>query len=74
MKACYSHWRRLEHRLQYLRDTQTHNLPRNLEDMSRFAAFAGYKNAAELHDELQRLQAETQTAVRSLDGQATRCT
>ena len=62
MKACYSHWRQLEHRLQYLRDTQTHNLPRNLEDMSRFAAFAGYKNAAALRDELQRLQAETQTA------------
>mgnify|MGYP007000356544 len=30
--------------------------------MSRFAAFAGYKNAAALRDELQRLQAETQTA------------
>tara|TARA_B100000963_G_scaffold40781_1_gene30363 strand:- start:989 stop:3871 length:2883 start_codon:yes stop_codon:yes gene_type:complete len=62
MKACYSNWRRLEHRLQYLRDTQTHNMPRNLEDMNRFAAFAGHQNAAALRDELQRLQAETKAA------------
>ena len=62
MKDCYSHWRRLEHRLQYMRDTQTHNLPRNHEDMSRFAAFVGNNNAAALRDELEQLQAKTQTA------------
>ena len=62
MKRCYRDWRLLEHRVQYLRDTQTHSLPRNPEDMSRFAAFTGHSGAAALLDWIQQLQERTEVA------------
>ena len=62
MKHCYRDWRMLEHRVQYLRDTQTHSLPRNQEDMSRFAAFTGHSGAAALLDWIQQLQKRTEVA------------
>ena len=62
MKHCYRDWRLLEHRIQYLRDTQTHCLPRNLEDMSRFAAFTGHKSGSALRDWLHQLQERTEAA------------
>ena len=62
MKSCYRDWRLLEHRLQYLRDTQTHSLPRNPVDMSRFAAFTGHKSAAAFCDWLNQLQERTKAA------------
>ena len=62
MKDCYSQWRLIEHRLQYLRDTQTHSLPRNEQEMDQFAGFAGLTDAAELRQMLHKLQQETDAA------------
>lgn len=62
MKDCYSQWRLVEHRLQYLRDTQTHCLPRNEQEMDQFAAFAGLPEAAALRQKLQELQQATEAA------------
>ena len=62
MKQCYSLWRQTEHRLQYLRDTQTHSLPRNDQEMAEFAAFAGLADAAELRQTLEHLQQQTKMA------------
>ena len=62
MKDCYSQWRLDEHRLQYLRDTQTHCLPRNEQEMDQFATFAGLPEAAALRQKLQELQQATEAA------------
>ena len=45
LAANYNHLRRVEHRLQMLADTQTHALPRNLDDIADFAAFLGHDSA-----------------------------
>lgn len=52
----YFHWREIEHRLQYLRDTQTHKLPRDHTALADFAAFCGMQNANALIATLQKLQ------------------
>ncbi len=62
MKRCYRDWRVVEHRVQYLRDTQTHSLPRNPEEMSRFAAFTGHTGTTALRDWLRQLQERTEAA------------
>ena len=62
MKQCYSQWRLIEHRVQYLRDTQTHSLPRNEQEMDEFAAFSGVADAAELRQILDHLQQATEAA------------
>ena len=44
----YHFLRMLEHRLQMMNDEQTHALPRNAEDMTTLARFAGYEDGAAL--------------------------
>lgn len=48
LAAAYTFLRRLEHRLQYLDDAQTHNLPANAEDQSIVARAMGFSGYAEL--------------------------
>jgi glutamate-ammonia-ligase adenylyltransferase len=43
-ESAYLFLRNIEHRLQMMNDEQTHTLPDNVEDMERFARFAGYEN------------------------------
>ena len=62
MKLCYSQWRLIEHRLQYLRDTQTHSLPRNEAEMNSFACFTGHNDSADLRQMLADLQKQTEAA------------
>lgn len=62
MKRCYSQWRLIEHRLQYLRDTQTHSLPRNEAEMAGFSGFVGLDDAAGLRQILAALQKATEAA------------
>ena len=42
LSAAYVHLRNVEHRLQYLDDRQTHELPQDAEDRARIAAMSGY--------------------------------
>lgn len=42
LSAAYDFLRRLEHRLQYLDDAQTHNLPESAEDQARIAEAMGF--------------------------------
>lgn len=56
LQTHYFQWREIEHRLQYLRDTQTHKLPRDSSAMSDFAAFCGFSNAEKLIKAIQGLQ------------------
>ncbi|WP_113912716.1 bifunctional [glutamine synthetase] adenylyltransferase/[glutamine synthetase]-adenylyl-L-tyrosine phosphorylase [Roseovarius dicentrarchi] len=51
LAAHYRFHREVEHRLQMLRDQQTHDLPETDEGMARLAAFMG-RDAADLKDEL----------------------
>jgi [glutamine synthetase] adenylyltransferase / [glutamine synthetase]-adenylyl-L-tyrosine phosphorylase len=50
MIEAYRFLRQLEHRLQMVADKQTHSLPARLDQLERFAAFAGYSDADALAD------------------------
>ena len=52
LTAAYSFLRRLEHRLQYLDDQQTHSLPEKREDQAVIAAAMGFANFDALLEEL----------------------
>lgn len=52
LSAAYDFLRRLEHRLQYLDDAQTHSLPEKIEDQALIAASMGYNDYAALLAEL----------------------
>ena len=52
LSAAYDFLRRLEHRLQYLDDAQTHNLPEKPEDQALIAASMGFADYAALLAEL----------------------
>ena len=60
MRAAYLFLRHVEHRLQMQGDDQTHVLPTSVEDMERFARFAGFASrdvfAAQLLDHLNTVQ------------------
>ena len=42
--GCYYAWRRIEHRLQYQRDSHTHKLPNSEDAFEAFAYLMGYEN------------------------------
>ncbi len=46
--AAYEYLREIEHRLQMRHDEQTHSLPRDGDDLARFANFAGYGSTEEM--------------------------
>ena len=48
LTEAYAFLRKLEHRLQYLDDAQTHNLPHNSEDQATVAASMGFADYASL--------------------------
>ena len=50
----YRFWRRLEHRLQYVEDAQTHVLGGAAVEVERAAQAMGLKDSAELHTEISR--------------------
>ncbi len=52
LSSAYDFLRRLEHRLQYLDDAQTHNLPGNPEDQARIAHAMGFGDYGALLEEL----------------------
>ncbi|HLJ06339.1 MAG TPA: bifunctional [glutamine synthetase] adenylyltransferase/[glutamine synthetase]-adenylyl-L-tyrosine phosphorylase [Acetobacteraceae bacterium] len=54
LAAAYQFLRRVEHRLQMTADRQTHELPQRREDLTRFATFMGYADAAAFATELLR--------------------
>jgi len=53
LQQAYIFLRRLEHRLQYLDDAQTHDLPENPEDRERIARAMNYAGFDKLHAVLQ---------------------
>ena len=59
LERLYFHWREIEHRLQYLRDTQTHKLPRDRAALTDFAAFCGIESSDALITAIQQLQEAT---------------
>ena len=58
--ACYNDWRRLEHRLQYCRDSHIYNLPTSDDEIGHFANFMGFANKADLLSYVRDLQSKTQ--------------
>ena len=58
LKSAYVFLRRLEHRLQYLDDAQTHDLPAHADDQALIASAMGFDNYAALLAELDRHRAE----------------
>ena len=60
--SCYYAWRRIEHRLQYQRDTQTHKLPRSENEFTEFAYLLGYENSFQFREALYGLQEFTKNS------------
>ena len=54
--SCYYAWRRIEHRLQYQRDNQTHKLPKLELDFEKFSYLMGYRSSLEFKKILHELQ------------------
>jgi glutamate-ammonia-ligase adenylyltransferase len=54
----YVFLRRLEHRLQYLDDAQTHLLPTDAEDQTRIAAMQGFETWAAFYERLSAIRAQ----------------
>ncbi|MFH1603109.1 MAG: bifunctional [glutamate--ammonia ligase]-adenylyl-L-tyrosine phosphorylase/[glutamate--ammonia-ligase] adenylyltransferase, partial [Pseudomonadota bacterium] len=65
LRAAYDFLRRLEHRLQYLDDAQTHELPVNDADQASVAAAMGFAGYAEF---TVRLDAHRENVSRHFDG------
>ena len=57
--TCYNDWRRLEHRLQYCRDSHIYTLPTSDDEISQFAHFMGFQDKSELLCYLRDLQSKT---------------
>ena len=53
--GCYYAWRRIEHRLQYQRDSQTHKLPTSEDEFEVFACLMGYENKSNFRNALSEL-------------------
>ena len=64
LSAAYRFLRRLEHRLQYLDDAQTHALPENTDDQQRVALAMGFANYESL---LMELDDHRQTVARHFE-------
>lgn len=54
LQHAYVFLRRIEHRLQYVEDAQTHDLPANAEDQTLLAQSLGFADYAALCDEIQK--------------------
>jgi glutamate-ammonia-ligase adenylyltransferase len=65
LRSAYDFLRRLEHRLQYLDDAQTHELPAGREDQGLVAAAMGFDGYAEF---MARLDAHRANVSRHFDG------
>ena len=65
LRAAYDFLRRLEHRLQYLDDAQTHELPAGSEDQALIAAAMGFDDYAGF---MTRLDAHREQVSRHFDG------
>ena len=57
---CYYAWRRIEHSIQYQRDTHTHKLPRTEDEFNVFACLMGYRDGSDLRGALNDLQIFTE--------------
>lgn len=68
------HHRKIEHRIQMVRDAQTHSIPTNAEDLERLRALSGYENLnafeANVVAQLQITRDETDTLAPSVDHSA----
>jgi len=58
LTEAYRFLRQLEHRLQYIEDAQTHNLPGSPEDQRRVARMMGFNDYAALVEQLEAYQDE----------------
>jgi len=57
LSQAYDFLRRLEHRLQYLEDRQTHRLPADADDRARIAAMSGAPDWATLESKIEAVRA-----------------
>ncbi len=60
--SCYYDWRKIEHRLQYQRDSQTHKLPNSESDFTAFSNLLGYENSSQFREALCELQEFTKNS------------
>ena len=58
--ADYWHWRLMEHRLQYCRDSHIYHLPTSAEEFQKCAHFMGVADSQSLYEHITHLQKKTE--------------
>ena len=58
--ADYWHWRLMEHRLQYCRDSHIYHLPTSAEEFEKCAHFMGQADSQSLYEHITHLQKKTE--------------
>ena len=61
LETGYVKLRRIEHRLQMINDTQTHSIPRSLDDLERAAALCGKSTPEKFLSDVRQLLADVDT-------------
>ena len=68
LKYAYTFYRRIEHFLQLMNDTQTHTIPEQGEILEKLSSFLGYKNIFEFKDVVKNNRARVQKIFNSITG------
>ncbi len=68
LKDAYIFYRRIEHFLQLMNDTQTHTIPEQGEMLEKLSSFLGYKNSLEFKDVVKSNRSKVQKIFNSITG------
>ncbi|HSP89011.1 MAG TPA: hypothetical protein VLN45_12820, partial [Ignavibacteriaceae bacterium] len=71
LKDAYIFYRRIEHFLQLMNDTQTHTIPEQGEMLERLSSFLGYKNSLEFKNAVKNNRVKVQKIFNSITGTET---
>ncbi|HEX2961162.1 MAG TPA: hypothetical protein VHO43_05185 [Ignavibacteriales bacterium] len=69
LSLSYGFFRRIEHFLQLMNDTQTHDLPRDTESLNVLAGFMGYKTSEQLRKKIEHTRKSVRHVFASITGE-----
>jgi glutamate-ammonia-ligase adenylyltransferase len=69
LSLSYVFFRRIEHFLQLMNDTQTHDLPRDEESLNNLACFLGFKSHEHLKKKIEQTRKSVRQVFRSITGE-----
>ncbi|MGE5353733.1 MAG: hypothetical protein ACM3P0_16730 [Acidobacteriota bacterium] len=70
LSLSYGFFRRIEHFLQLMNDTQTHDLPGDLEQLNVLSGFLGFKTSEQLRKKIEQTRKSVRHVFRSITGES----